>query len=231
MPPAAPAPPLDVVGYVAVALGPNRERDLDTAARIIGAWCESRGWHLARVVHDITPATGRLADRPGLAHVLDQIADGRVAGLVVARLGDVTRSVSELAKLLRWIDTADAFMIAVDSELDTTTSAGELAANALVHIGEWERDRIATRTHPGLTAIRAPGAPPRRPSATTPSSAPASTPCVPEACPCKPSATPSTPRGCPRSAAAPNGAPRASKPPPATNAPTSPARRWDNNPA
>ena len=26
-------------------------------------------------------------------------------------------------------------------------------------IGEWERDRIATRTHPGLTAIRTPGNP------------------------------------------------------------------------
>ena len=159
VPPAAPAPPLDVVGYVAVALGPNRERDLDTAARIIGAWCESRGWHLARVVHDISPATSHIADRPGLGHVLDQIAEGRVAGLVVARLSDLTRSASELAKLLRWLDTADAFMIAVDSEFDTTTSAGELAANALVHIGEWERDRIATRTHPGLTAIRTPGNP------------------------------------------------------------------------
>ena len=89
--------------------------------------------------------------------MLDQIADGRVAGLVVARLGDVTRSVSELAKLLRWLDTADAFLIAVESELDTTTTAGELTANVLVHIGEWERERIATRTHPGLTAIRTPG--------------------------------------------------------------------------
>jgi DNA invertase Pin-like site-specific DNA recombinase len=159
VPPAAPAPK-QVVGYVAVPLGPDRERDLDTAARLIGTWCEGRGWPLARVVHDVTPATARVTDRPGLAHVLDQIAEGRVAGLVVARLSDVTGSVSELAKLLRWIDTADAFLIALDSELDTTTPAGELAANALVHIGEWERDRIATRTHPGLTAIRSPGSAP-----------------------------------------------------------------------
>ena len=48
-----------------------------------------------------------------------------------------------------------AFMIALDYELDTSTAAGELAAGALIEIGDWERGRIADRTRPGLTAIRA----------------------------------------------------------------------------
>ena len=46
-------------------------------------------------------------------------------------------------------------MIALDYELDTSTAAGELAAGALIEIGDWERGRIADRTRPGLTAIRA----------------------------------------------------------------------------
>ena len=155
---AVPAPsasaPVDVVGYVAVARGGDRDRELESTARSIGTWCEGRGWNLVRVFHDIAPAGGRLAERPGLAHVLDQIADGRVAGVVVARLGDLTRSVTELAKLLEWMDRAGAFTIALDYNLDTSTWAGEHAAGALVEIGNWERDRIAGRTQPGLTAIR-----------------------------------------------------------------------------
>jgi DNA invertase Pin-like site-specific DNA recombinase len=49
-------------------------------------------------------------------------------------------------------------MIALDYELDTSTAAGELAAGALIQIGDWERSRIADRTRPGLTAMQPGGA-------------------------------------------------------------------------
>ena len=157
VPPASPSPPVDVVGYVAVARGADRNRELEVAARSIASWCEERGWNLVRVVHDIAPAGGRLVNRPGFGYVLDQVADGRIAGVVVARLGDLTRSVSELAKLLEWMDRADAFTIALDYDLDTSTGTGEHAAGVVVEVGNWERDRIAARTKPGLTAIRTSG--------------------------------------------------------------------------
>src|SRR3954463_13692357 len=44
-----------------------------------------------------------------------------------------------------------------DYELDTSTAAGELAAGALIQIGDWERSRIADRTRPGLTAMQISG--------------------------------------------------------------------------
>ena len=101
-------------------------------------------------MHDVEPASGRIADRPGLAYALDQIAAGRVAGLVLAHLGDLTRSVTELAQLLQWLNQAEAFMIALDYELDTSTAAGELAAGALIEIGDW-RTRPDRRPHPART--------------------------------------------------------------------------------
>jgi DNA invertase Pin-like site-specific DNA recombinase len=156
-PPPAHAP-VDVVGYVALARGSDRDRELDTGAQIVGSWCEGRGWQLTQLVHDIEPASGRITDRPGLAYALEQIAAGRVAGLVLAHLGDLTRSVTELAQLLQWLNQAEAFMIALDYELDTSTAAGELAAGALIQIGDWERSRIADRTRPGLTAMQPGGA-------------------------------------------------------------------------
>ena len=155
-----PPPPnglVGVIGYVAVARGADRR--LDTAAQTIGSWCEGRGWQLTQVVHDVEPASGRIADRPGLGHALDRIAAGRVAGLVVARLGDLTESVTELAELLQWLNQADAFVIALDYELDSSTHAGDLASGALMALGDWERGRDTDRTRPGLTATRPPGAP------------------------------------------------------------------------
>jgi len=131
-----PPAPAGVVGYVALAHG---ARELDATARVIGAWCEDRGWPLARVVRDVKPAHGRLADRPGLASVLDQIADGRVAGIVVARLGDLTRSVSELTDLLQWMDRAEAFVIALDYDLDTSTWADAPRRGELVEVSNWGR--------------------------------------------------------------------------------------------
>ena len=55
-------------------------------------------------------------------------------------------------------------MIALDYELDTSTAAGDLAAAALIEIGEWERGRIAGRTQPGLRAMHTQGAPAHRAS-------------------------------------------------------------------
>jgi DNA invertase Pin-like site-specific DNA recombinase len=118
--------PTDVLGYAS-------DRDLDTSARIIGSWCEARGWPLARVVHD---AAGQpMADRPGLGYVLDQIADGRVAGVVVARLTDITSSLSEMAELLEWIESSQAFLIAIDYEI----AASGVEDRPVVTPGRWDR--------------------------------------------------------------------------------------------
>ena len=147
--------PVNVIGYLAVPRGGDRDRALDTATEIISSWCQSRDWQLTQIIHDTKPTGGRLTDRPGLAYALDQIAAGRVTGLVLAHLADLARSATELAQLLQWLNHAGAFMIALDYELDTSTAAGELATNALIRVGDWERTRIADRTRPGLTAIRA----------------------------------------------------------------------------
>jgi DNA invertase Pin-like site-specific DNA recombinase/peptidoglycan hydrolase-like protein with peptidoglycan-binding domain len=148
--------PVGVIGYLALARGADRDRDraIDTATRSIGPWCEDRGWQLTQIVHDVAPASGRITDRPGLAYALDEIAAGRIAGLVLAHLSDLTRSVTELAQLLHWLNRAGAFMIALDYELDTSTAAGELTAGALMEIGDWQRGLLADRTRAGLTAIR-----------------------------------------------------------------------------
>ena len=70
------------------------------------------------------------------------------------RLRDLADSVTELGPLLRWFAEGDAFVIALDYELDTSSDPGEFAAGALVAISDWERDRVEGRTRAGLDAAR-----------------------------------------------------------------------------
>ena len=81
-----------MIGYLALAPGGDRDRALDTATRIIGSWCQNHDWQLTQLVHDAKPAGGRAGNRPGLAYALDQIAAGRVTGLVLADLADERRA-------------------------------------------------------------------------------------------------------------------------------------------
>jgi hypothetical protein len=132
-----------VVGYAAIPHGADAERAIDSRGEAIASSCERRGWRLTRLVRDLVPPSGPLSDRPGLAQALDQIAGGRVAGLVLAQLGDLTRTAAELALVLQRLDKAGAFLVALDCELDTTTPAGKLATRALIEIAGWQPGRIA----------------------------------------------------------------------------------------
>jgi DNA invertase Pin-like site-specific DNA recombinase len=141
-PAAAERPP--VIGYAVLEAGAHD----DEATHAIGLWCETHDWPPAKMVRD----TGH--QRPGLAHAMDEIRAGRAAGLVVARLRDLADSVTELGPLLRWFADGDAFVIALDYQLDTSSDPGGFAAGALVAISDWERERAEGRTRPGLDAAR-----------------------------------------------------------------------------
>lgn len=103
--------------------------------------------------------SGKSLERPGLIAALERIAAGEAAGLVVAKLDRVSRSVVDFGLLLDWFDRAGAIFIALDLNVDTSTPGGRLVANVLASVAEWERDTIAQRTKAGLAAARAEGRP------------------------------------------------------------------------
>jgi hypothetical protein len=103
-----------VIGYVALA---PCDIDVFAPARGIGAWCEANGWPLAKVLHDVRRDTPAHARR-GLAQALEEVHAGRAAGLVLARLRDLADTAAELGPLLRRFAAGDAFVIALDYELE-----------------------------------------------------------------------------------------------------------------
>ena len=98
-----------------------------------------------------------MLERPGLSYALRQIAAGQASALVISDVRRLTRSMLDLGALLEWFREAHATLIALDLDLDTTTSHGDHVASTLITLSEWERDRIAKRTRSGLARVKAEG--------------------------------------------------------------------------
>jgi len=141
-----------LLGYVTV--GPGSGTDVQAAASAMTGWCEPRGLTLTTVIHDVEPESGRRGDRPGFAYGLSQIVEGAADGLILTRLHDLTGSVRELGAMLRWLDAAQARVIALDFDIDSSTESGASALQMLIEVSDWERDRLDARTRPGLATIR-----------------------------------------------------------------------------
>jgi hypothetical protein len=106
-----------VIGYVALS---SADIDVFAPARGIGAWCEANGWSLAKVVHDVSAGAH---PRRGLTKALEAVDAGLAAGLVLARLGDLAGTATELGPLLRRFAEGNAFVVALDYEPDLSVRA------------------------------------------------------------------------------------------------------------
>ncbi len=74
--------------------------------------------------------------------------------LVVAKLDRLSRSVADFAGLLDAAQRGGWGLVALDLGVDTSTPAGELVANVMAAVAQWERRTIGQRTREGLAAKR-----------------------------------------------------------------------------
>jgi peptidoglycan hydrolase-like protein with peptidoglycan-binding domain/DNA invertase Pin-like site-specific DNA recombinase len=161
-------PPTDGVralGYISV-----RETETVDAGRpqgqteAIDALCDRRGWRLLEVVRDREEPRGTALDRPGLGYALERLEGGEASCVIVSELLRLSRSVADLGRVLDVIDRTGGRLVALDVDIDTSTPEGRKAAEVLVAVSGWERQRLAERTRRGLEAARAKGAGGSRPS-------------------------------------------------------------------
>jgi DNA invertase Pin-like site-specific DNA recombinase len=153
----APLRPRDaVIGYVAAWPPPPDGKD--EAAAAIAAAVERRNLRLLEIVRERDTGVPSL-ERPGVAYALARIAAGEARALVISDLRTLCRSIVDLGSLVHRLTRARAALIALDLDIDTTTSDGRAGAEAVMTLAGWEHDRIARRTRTGIDRARARGRP------------------------------------------------------------------------
>lgn len=148
-----------VIGY-ASADAQHRDRasaDLRRQTEEITSECERRGLRLLEVVQERERQHRRPLERPGLGYALERIAAADAGGLVVADLSRVSHSLAELGRVLEWLASREVRFVAARSGLDTEEEAGRLAAETVIDVSRWERQRLAERTRSGMRAARRKG--------------------------------------------------------------------------
>lgn len=102
--------------------------------------------------------SGKSLERPALQRALLACASGEEDGIVVAKLDRLSRSVIDFGQLLERSRREGWNIVALDFGLDLSTPQGELVANVLMSVAQWERRMIGVRTSEGMQAKKAQGA-------------------------------------------------------------------------
>ena len=157
------------LGYcrVSTAEQGDSRAGLEAQEAVIRAEVKHRGWDLIDVRSD--GASGKtLRRRDNLGRTLRDLRDGNADALVVAKLDRLSRSVLDFAGVMETAAGEGWSIVVLDLGVDTTTTNGELIANIMIALAQWERRIIGDRTRAALTAVRARGTKLGRPSKITP---------------------------------------------------------------
>jgi hypothetical protein len=129
-----------MIGYLATA-SDSWSADHERSASAIEAACERSAWELLDIVWE--RENGRAFERPGLRHACERIANGQARGLVVSDLQRLSRSEHEMGAFMAFFRDADATLVGLDIDLDTSTPGGRYFADRLI-AKSVERERTSS---------------------------------------------------------------------------------------
>lgn len=134
----------------------NSRLGLEAQSGALRLAAEARGWTVDREYVD-AGHTGAHLRRPALGRLLHQVRRGDV--VMFLRLDRISRSVADFGTLVDRSRASGWSIVCLDPDLDLTTPNGELVANILVSVAQWERRMTSQRTREALAARRARGLP------------------------------------------------------------------------
>lgn len=129
---------------------------LESQESVLRAEAERRGWEVVAVLRD-EGASGKDLTRAALQQALKALADGEADVLAVAKIDRLTRSLPHLCDLLEWAGRHRVALVALDLGLDMTTGTGQLVAQIMGAVAQWERGRISERTREAAAVSREQG--------------------------------------------------------------------------
>jgi DNA invertase Pin-like site-specific DNA recombinase len=155
----AEAPVGTVVTYLRVSTSEQALSGLGLEAQraTVAAYAERKGLTIVGEYCDEGISAKSLKGRPAALAALVAVRAGSAAGLLVAKMDRLSRSVVDGAGLMERAAREGWALHFADLDLDTSTQAGEMAANVIISGSQYERRLISQRTRDALAAKRARG--------------------------------------------------------------------------
>ena len=130
---------------------------LDAQRVTVAAYAERKGLTVVGEYCDEGISAKYLTGRPAALAALEAVRGGKAAGLLVAKMDRLSRSVVDGAGLMERAAREGWALHFADLDIDTSTPAGEMAANIIISGSQYERRLISQRTRDALAAKRARG--------------------------------------------------------------------------
>jgi DNA invertase Pin-like site-specific DNA recombinase len=155
----AEAPAATVVTYLRVSTSEQALSGLGLEAQraTVAAYAERKGLTIVGEYCDEGISAKSLRGRPAALAALEAVRAGSAAGLLVAKMDRLSRSVVDGAGLMEGAAREGWALHFADLDLDTNTPTGEMAANIIISGSQYERRLISQRTRDALAAKRARG--------------------------------------------------------------------------
>jgi DNA invertase Pin-like site-specific DNA recombinase len=115
------------------------------------------GWRMLPTRYDDGGYSGGTMNRPGLQHLLADIAAGKVDVVVVYKIDRLTRSLADFARMVELFDKHGVSFVSVTQSFNTTSSMGRLTLNVLLSFAQFEREVTAERIRDRIGASKAKG--------------------------------------------------------------------------
>ena len=124
---------------------------LDTQVASCERHLDGQGW-IRQGTYIDEGVSGAKARRPALDRLLDEVKQGAVDVVVVAKLDRIGRSMRHLSALLGELDDRHVVLVSVSESFDSSTASGRLQRNMLGSFAEFEREQIRERLSAGRDA-------------------------------------------------------------------------------
>jgi DNA invertase Pin-like site-specific DNA recombinase len=146
------------LAYVRVSTTEQADEGASLAAQREALTTEAarRGWDV-EIVADEGFSASSVDKRPGLVSALARLDASQADALLSLRVDRLSRSVSDFAGLMARAKRKGWALVALDLGVDTSTPAGDLMANVLASVAQYERLVIGQRTREGMAQRKAEG--------------------------------------------------------------------------
>ena len=117
----------------------------------------SEGWIGVAERYEDGGFSGGNMERPALKRLLADIAQGKIAIVVVYKIDRLTRSLADFSKMVEVFEAHGVSFVSVTQQFNTTTSMGRLMLNVLLSFAQFEREVTGERVRDKIAAAKKKG--------------------------------------------------------------------------